>query len=105
MLNQLECRSAFRWPARIVSQKSSGSGVTPLTRLISYSPFPANLDLDPIVRKATDYYSRDPLPADRPVTIEIEEPLAFLRRDVEVSGVHFEVYKDYPPPPARSDIK
>jgi hypothetical protein len=89
MLNQLECRSPFRWPARLVSQKS-GTGRTPLTSLISYSPFPATLDLDPIVRKGSIYYSREPLPEERPVTIEVREPLAYLRRDVEVPDLHLD---------------
>jgi hypothetical protein len=87
MLNQLECRAPFRWPARIVSQKSSGTGTTPLTRLISYSPFPTGLDLDPVVRKTASLYTMAPLPANRPVTIEVEEPLAWLRRDLEVRNL------------------
>jgi hypothetical protein len=86
--NQLECRSPFRWPERIVSQKSAGGGKSALTHLISFSPFPANLQLNPIVRKSTEYYSRDPLPEGRSVTIEVEEPLAYLRRDVEVGDIY-----------------
>jgi hypothetical protein len=87
-LNQLVCRSAFRWPRAIVSQVS-GTGTTSLTRLISYSPFPAGLDIGPIVTKGTQYYAREPLPEDRPVTIEIKEPVAYVRRDVVVKDLRF----------------
>jgi hypothetical protein len=83
--NELECRSPFRWPNRLVAQTSPIRN--PLTGLISYSPFPANLQLDPIVRKAPVYYSATPLEAERQVTIEVEEPLAYLRREVEVRDI------------------
>jgi hypothetical protein len=85
-LNQLLCRSAFRWPRAIVSQ-IAGGGVSPLTRLISYSPFPAALDVGPIVTKGTQYYAREPLPSDREVTIQVKVPIAYLRRDVVVEDL------------------
>lgn len=96
-LNKLVCRSPFRWPARIVSQ-SSEHGHSDLIRLISYSPFPANLDLDPIVRIGEVYLKETPLPEDRLVTVEVEQPVAYLRRDVEVHNLYLDA-------PQQSDIK
>jgi hypothetical protein len=84
--NQLECQSAFRWPNRLVSQNNVGEARNPLTGLISYSPFPASLQLNPIVRKSPVYYARE-LKAERSVTIAIEEPVAYLQRDLEVRGL------------------
>jgi len=83
-VNQVMCRAPFRWPGAIVSQRGAGGGESALTHLISYSPFPANLQLDPTVRKAADFYSREPLADGRAVTIEVSAPLAYLRRDLEV---------------------
>jgi hypothetical protein len=84
--NQLVCRSPFRWPNRLVSQNNVGEARNPLTGLISYSPFPASLQLDPIVSKSPVYYSREP-EAERTVTMAVEEPLAYLQRDLEVRGL------------------
>ena len=61
-LFQLECSAPFRWSAEIVSQKSSGGGKSALTRLISFSPIPANLQLDLLARKVLNFYLRDPYP-------------------------------------------
>ncbi len=88
-LNNLLCRSPFRWPARMVSQRS-GTGQSYLTRLISYSPFPATLDLAPVVWNGTAVYSQTPLPGGRQVTIRVEEPIAYLRRDVAVRDLYLD---------------
>ena len=71
----------------MISQTSAGGGKSAITRLISYSPFPAELQLDPIVRRAPSYYSQELPPADREVTIEVDQPLAYLRRDVDVRHI------------------
>jgi hypothetical protein len=88
-LNNVICRAPFRWPARMVSQRS-GAGQAYLTRLISYSPFPATLDLAPLVWEGTAMYSEKPLEEDRQVTIHVEEPVAYLQRDVEVHDLYLE---------------
>ncbi len=88
-LNNVVCQSPFRWPGELVSQKS-GAGHSDLTRLISYSPFPATLSLAPIAWEGTAMYSETPLPADRPVTIQVEEPVAHLRREVEVDNLYLD---------------
>jgi len=80
MFNQLLCRSAFRWPARIVDSDTGSFG-----RVVSYSPFPAGLHLNPIeTRGAT---SGPPVSA-RVVTITVREQLSHFQRDVEVRGLH-----------------
>ncbi len=85
--NEVVCRAPFRWPGSIVSVKTPWGGSSTFTRLISYSPFPATLRLDPIVeRSAGPHWSRDRQSA-REVTIETERPLAFVRCDVEVPNL------------------
>ena len=84
-LDEVVCRAPFRWPGRQVSVKFPWS-LAPFTRLISYSPFPANLQLDPVVEDTAAHWSRDTEPT-REVTIQSEEPLAYLRRDVEIPNL------------------
>jgi hypothetical protein len=85
--DEIVCRAPFRWPGTLVSAKAPWGGLSSFTRLISYSPFPANLQLDPIMeRSAGPHWSKD-RESPREVTIEIEEPLAYLQRDVEVPNV------------------
>ena len=79
---QFFCRSAFRWPARLVYAKF-GADTSPLTESISYSPFPSGLHLDPIETRWAPSLPR----SAREVTLEVEEPLAHVRREFEASGV------------------
>lgn len=81
------CRSAFRWPARLVYAKLGHTDANSFTQFISYSPFPANLNLDPIETRWASAYAAGPSPIVRDVTIVAEEPLAHLRRDFEAQGV------------------
>lgn len=81
--NQLVCIAPFRWPSLLVAQKTSSGALSTFTRLISYSPFPSGLSLNPVVGNGLVYYSGKPQPAERPVTINVKEPVAFIRRDVE----------------------
>jgi hypothetical protein len=81
------CSSAFRWPARMVDARVGGGGARTFTRFISYSPFPANLGLNPVeTRWASPYTSMKPS-ADGEVTITVKEPLAHARRDFELRDV------------------
>ena len=85
--HEIVCNAPFRWPGHIISAKPPAGGRTVFTSLISYSPFPANLQLSPIVsRTAGPFWSHDEHPS-REVTIESEEPLAYVRRVVEVPDV------------------
>ena len=82
------CRSAFRWPARLVYAKLSHTSANSFAQFVSYSPFPASLNIDPVETRWSSAYAAGP-PADvRDVTIIVEEPLAHLRRDIEVRDVH-----------------
>src|SRR5262249_269181 len=80
--NYLYCRSAFRWPAKLVYAQFHDNDVSSFNMLISYSPFPASLGLNPFESHWISAGARS-----RDVTILMKEPLAHLRRDFEVAGV------------------
>jgi hypothetical protein len=82
--DEVMCSAPFRWPASVVFVRSPWGGETSFTRLISYSPFPAKLQLAPIVTRSAGPHWQKDRSAPREVTIESEEPLAYLRRDVEI---------------------
>jgi hypothetical protein len=83
--NDIFCRSAFRWPARIVDAKGTEADTRAFTQFISYSPFPAGMSINPIETR----WAAAPVLGVRPseVTIVVAEPLAHLHRDIEVSGI------------------
>jgi len=86
--NQLVCDAPFRWPGFYVSEKTTSGALSGFTRLISYSPFPAEFTVQPLARNGLVYYSyRDPQELDRPVTIDVREPFAYVRRDLEIRDV------------------
>jgi hypothetical protein len=79
--DQFTCRSAFQWPGAFVYARF-GEETRPLRGIFSYSPFPANLLLNPIETSWA--------PAPRTtgeVTVVVKEPLAHIRRDFELRGV------------------
>jgi hypothetical protein len=81
------CRSAFRWPSSIIDARVTGSTASSFTQFISYSPFPANLTLNPVeTRWASAYTATKPLEV-REVTISLKEPIAHVRRDLELTNV------------------
>ena len=82
---ELFCRSAFRWPERLIYAKGSDGSLNSLYELISYSPFPAALSVDPIEEHWTSGLS----PAAKQVTIISRRPIAHLRRDLELKEVRF----------------
>jgi hypothetical protein len=97
------CRSAFRWPARLVFAKLGHTNANSFTQFVSYSPFPASLSIDPIETRWASAYAAGPTPIVRDVTIIVEEPLAHLRRDFETRDVQLDQFA-YPsvgvgPPP------
>jgi hypothetical protein len=85
--NQLVCDAPFRWPGLYVSEKTTSGALSGFTRLISYSPFPAAFTVQPLARNGLVYYSEHPQELDRPVTIDVQEPLAYVRRDLEIRDV------------------
>jgi hypothetical protein len=86
------CRSAFRWPARLVYVKLGQTNANSFTQFVSYSPFPASLNIDPIETRWASAYASGPPPfyTVRDVTIIVEEPLAHLRRDFEARDVQLD---------------
>jgi hypothetical protein len=81
------CRSAFRWPARLVYAKLGHTNANSFTQVVSYSPFPGGLNIDPVETRWASAYAAGPAPEVRDVTILVEEPLTHLRRDIEVRDV------------------
>ena len=82
---ELFCRSAFRWPERLIYAQGADGSLNSLYQLISYSPFPAALSVNPIEEHWTSGLSR----AAKQVTIISRRPIAHLRRDMQLEGVRF----------------
>lgn len=82
---ELFCRSAFRWPERLIYAQGTDGSLNSLYRLISYSPFPATLSVNPIEEHWTSGLSQ----AAKQVTIISRRPIAHLRRDLQLEGVRF----------------
>jgi hypothetical protein len=79
VFQQLSCRSAFRWPARLVYANFRDREMLPFTRAVSHSPFPAGLGFDAVESREV------PVPGgEHQVTIVVKEPLASLRHDFEI---------------------
>jgi hypothetical protein len=79
---QVMCRSAFRWPSRLIYSQFNSSP-NPFRMMISYSPFPAELGLNPL---ETHWASGTPSGA-REVTIVSKEPVSYIRRDFDIPGI------------------
>ncbi|HEY3836055.1 MAG TPA: hypothetical protein VGL72_05770 [Bryobacteraceae bacterium] len=83
-------RAAFRLPARYIEVLNppattvSDSQRAPVDHPVSYSPFPAGLRINPIA-VSQPYFL---IPGHPVAHIVISEPLAYVRRDLEVSGLH-----------------
>src|SRR5262249_45119610 len=72
--DEFYCRSAFRWPGKLVYAKFGGE-MSALRAMVSYDPFPGSLRLNPI---ETSWAPSAPRTAGD-VTIVAEEPLAHIR--------------------------
>ena len=80
----LICQSFFRWPARLVYAQAGDRQGDFSNSQISYSPFAAELSLDPReVRWA------DPIKSDE-IIIVTKKPLVHFRRDFEMKNVRLE---------------
>jgi hypothetical protein len=84
----LACESFFRWPARLV-YANSGSADMDFNNLISYSPFPATLSLNP-----REIHTAGLRPSVTVATIITRKPLAHFRRDFELHGVRLANFED-----------
>ncbi|HEX7361811.1 MAG TPA: hypothetical protein VF283_15075 [Bryobacteraceae bacterium] len=88
------CNSAFRTQADLITFRflqdlggEARSMTDGISRIGSYSPFPADLHIDPIVR----FFSPRPN-AISAVAVETWEPLAHLERDFEINGVRLDSF-------------
>jgi hypothetical protein len=82
---QLHCQSAFRWPRLLIDAKVRELK-EPFWPLISYSPFPAGVELNYI----EDHRVSGPPPHDPQATILVMKPLAHFRTDFSVDDFHME---------------
>ena len=83
LLHQLYCRSAFTWPHRRVYARFGEEEGESFTPFVSYSPFPAQLALNPFEQ----HWVSTPASAQR-ATIITKEPLSHVRRAFEFRDVH-----------------
>lgn len=90
------CRAAFRWPDRLVYAKLGHTDANSFAQFVSYSPFPAGLNIDPIETRWASAYASGPPPTVRDVTIVVEEPLAHLQRDFEARDVRLNQFTSQP---------
>ncbi len=90
------CRAAFRWPDRLVYAKLGRTSADSFAQFVSYSPFPAGLNIDPIETRWASAYASGPPPTVRDVTILVEEPLAHLERDFEARDVRLNQFMARP---------
>jgi hypothetical protein len=77
------CRTAFRWPRRLVwARDDTGRGEV-FAETMSYSPFPADLHISPV----ESHWARASLNQAGEVTIVTQDPIAHIRTDVELRDV------------------
>jgi hypothetical protein len=99
--DSLTCAALFRWPSKLVYAESGAERADFSNTLISYSPFPARVSLDPVeARWAGPIETED-------VTIVTRRPLVHFRRNFGLTGIRlrdFEprrMFLHAPPPPHR----
>jgi hypothetical protein len=85
------CRAPFRWPAGLVSAAFGQNDIRTLGQAVSYSPFPAELGLNPVEGRLP---SGAPTKEDE-VTIRVKEPIAHIRRDFALGEVALESIASY----------
>jgi hypothetical protein len=73
------CRVAFRWPLQSIEVDRF-----PFVKTESYSPFPANLRLNPIVHR---YPAFGGLASGPQVEFTLREPVSFIRKEFEIRDV------------------
>lgn len=85
IFGRFACESPFRWPARLVYVQT-GAAVSSLEQLISYSPFPAGINLDDDIQT---HWTTDVSPFAATATITVKRPIAHFRRDIKVDNIQF----------------
>lgn len=79
IFQQFSCRSALRWPYRLVYAEFEDSGLRPFRQFVSYSPFPAGLSFTTVESRQVSAPR-----GERQVSIIVKEPLANLRHVFEI---------------------
>jgi hypothetical protein len=81
------CRSALRWPERLVYAKLANTDGNLFPQPLSDSPFPADLNIEPVETRLLTSAGRVGASLVHDVNIVTEEPLAHLRRDIAIRDV------------------
>ena len=84
------CNSPFRWPDQWISVAGASSAIS-LYYPMSHSPFPASLRFYPFDTRWSPPPGRSNTPRRKPasgLTIEIADPVAYVRRDFAIPDVH-----------------
>jgi hypothetical protein len=80
----LFCNSAFRSSPEFISAIFGHSRSEVIQRSVSYSPFPADLQISPVI----PYLSASMLEEKLSAAIVVStEPIAFIKRDCELTGI------------------
>ncbi|HXA56898.1 MAG TPA: hypothetical protein VNU84_05640 [Candidatus Acidoferrum sp.] len=94
IFNRFVCESPFRWPSGIVYVQTGGA-IAPLGYLVSYSPFPAGINLDDSIEgRWTSVVS----PFASEATVTVKEPVAHFRRDIRIANFRISDFSDPQPP-------
>ena len=91
--SNLICRTAFRWPSLLVLARVNADRDISFDRGFSYSPFPAELTLSPLVTKEVVTYGK----TGSRVTIVTQKPVAHFRYDFEIPEVRLGEYAQQSP--------
>ena len=83
------CKSALRWPEKLIFARLENLSEEGVREAISYSPFPGEFNINPISIAWASAFAYGPAPKSpiRNVTFTMEEPLVHLRRDFERANV------------------
>lgn len=84
IFDHLYCRSAFRWPDRLVYAYTTPINQLPVYPLISYSPFPSGIGMDDAIEA---HWTEGAVTGATEVKIVVKEPLAHLERTLEARGI------------------
>ncbi|MEO8099112.1 MAG: hypothetical protein ABI811_15520 [Acidobacteriota bacterium] len=103
----LVCRSAFRQPRAFFSDRlaSSITGRSLQSIVGSYSPFPAFVSVHPVFARTYHLAGEEekelaPLAPERPVTLNVHDPVAYFRYTMDIPNVRL---ADYAAPEAPDD--
>jgi len=88
------CSSAFRSPPEFISAIFGNSRSEGIKRPGSYSPFPADLQISPVIPCFSDSHSGEKL---SDAIVVSTEPIAFIKRDFELSGIRLSDLEAMPP--------